>query len=124
MSEEKLNKSEFLEIMKDRTKRYALNSIFIFQKLPKTDEAKIIGNQFLRAATSVAANYRALCRARSKAEFYSKLNIVVEEADEVQLWLELLIESKTSAAPATVKMHKEISEILAILTTARKHTTR
>jgi four helix bundle protein len=61
--------------------------------LPKTEEAKIIGKQLLRSSSSVGANYRAVCRARSQAEFHSKLSIVVEEADESIFWMEVLIEA-------------------------------
>jgi four helix bundle protein len=86
-------KEEFIEKFKMRTKAYSLEAVKIFKKLPKTEEAKIIGKQFLRSALSVGANYRAVCRARSKAEFFAKLSITVEEADEVIFWVEVLIES-------------------------------
>jgi len=68
-----------------RTKRFSLQIIQFFQALPKSTEAQILGKQLLRSATSVTANYRAACRARSKAEFFAKLCIVVEEADETFL---------------------------------------
>jgi four helix bundle protein len=70
------------EILKQRTKQFAIRNIKLFKALPNNDESKIIGKQLLRSATSVAANYRAVCRARSDAEFHSKLSIVVEEIDE------------------------------------------
>ncbi len=76
-----------------RTKKFALENIRFFQRLPKTDEARIIGKQLLRSATSVASNYRAACRSRSKQEFYSKICIVVEESDETLFWLELISDS-------------------------------
>lgn len=82
-----------IEAFKKRTKELALRIIRLFQSLPKTDEARIIGKQLLRSATSVAANYRACCRSRSDAEFFSKISIVVEEADETLFWLELLQEA-------------------------------
>ena len=75
-------KVDFAEKIKTRTKQFALETIKLYKHLPKDYEAKMIGKQLLRSATSVAANYRAVCRARSDAEFYSKLCIVVEEADE------------------------------------------
>ena len=78
---------EFRENFKQRLKQFALRVIKLYQALPKTGEAQVIGNQLLRSATSVAANYRASCRARSKKEFHSKLSIVVEEADETNLLL-------------------------------------
>lgn len=68
--------------LQDRTKRFAVRIVNMFRHLPKTDEARIIGKQVLRSATSVAANYRAACRGRSKAEFTAKLGLVVEEMDE------------------------------------------
>ncbi|MGH9789756.1 MAG: four helix bundle protein [Candidatus Acidiferrales bacterium] len=76
------------EELKKRTKQFAIRVIKLFRSLPKTEEARIIGRQLLRSATSVAANYRAVCRARSKPEFIAKLGLVVEEADESALWLE------------------------------------
>ena len=91
--EERLSNYEFAEAFKLRTKAYALRVIKLVQVLPKSGEAQILGKQLLRAATSVAANYRAACRARSKAEFAAKIGIVLEEADESQFWLELLEEA-------------------------------
>jgi len=67
--------------LKGRTKRFAVEIVRLFRALPRTEEARVIGNQLLRSGTAVAANYRAVCRARSKAEFIAKLGIVVEEAD-------------------------------------------
>jgi four helix bundle protein len=77
--------------LKQRTKRLALRIVVLFRSLPKTAEAQIIGRQVLRSGTSVAANYRAVCRARSKAEFIAKTGLVVEEMDETVFWLELLV---------------------------------
>ncbi|WP_426491852.1 four helix bundle protein [Hymenobacter sp. 102] len=88
MSDE--NKIAQNEAMRLRTKTAALRIIKLYQQLPRSGEAEVLGRQILRSATSVAANYRAACRARSAAEFYAKLCICVEEADETQLWLELL----------------------------------
>jgi len=83
------------EQMRARTKQFAIRVVRLFRALPKTREAMVMGNQLLRSGTSVAANYRAACRARSKAEFISKMGTVVEEADETVFWLELLIETGT-----------------------------
>ena len=69
-------------LLKDRTKQFAFRIVKLFRSLPKEEEGKIIGRQLLRSGTSVAANYRAVCRARSKAEFIAKIGVVVEEADE------------------------------------------
>src|SRR5574341_255353 len=81
------------EQFRNRTKQFAIRLVRLFRSLPKTDEARTIGRQLLRSGTSVAANYRAVCRARSKAEFIAKIGIVVEEADETVFWLELLIDT-------------------------------
>lgn len=80
--------------LKDRTKKFALLIIKLYRMLPKTGEARIIGDQLLRCGTSVGSNYRAACRGRSDREFYAKLCIVVEEADETVFWLELISEAK------------------------------
>jgi len=76
-----------------RTKQFALRIIKAFTRFPKEEAARLIGRQFLRVGTSVAANYRASCRSRSRADFISKISIVVEEADETLFWLELLLEA-------------------------------
>jgi four helix bundle protein len=115
-----MQKAEFVESLRNRTKQFAINSIYLFKELPKTEEARILGKQFLRSSTSVAANYRAACRARSKAEFFAKLCIAVEEADETMFWLELLIETKIFTEEKINKLLRESSEITAILTKARK----
>jgi len=84
------SRAEFNQLLRERTKAAALRIIALYQNLPRTGEADVIGKQLLRAATSVAANYRAACRGRSAAEWYAKLCICVEEADESLFWLELL----------------------------------
>jgi len=116
------SKIEFVQKFQLRTKKYALSAIQIYRILPKTEEGKIIGRQFLRSALSVGANYRAACRARSKAEFFSKLSITVEEADEVLYWVEILIESEILDNNRVSGFVKEGREILAVLSTARKNT--
>jgi len=92
--------------------------------LPNTSEARIIGNQLLLCGSSVGANYRAVCRARSRADFISKVGIVVEEADEAVFWLELLVESIAPTSGVTLLM-KEANEWLAIFAasqlTAKQH---
>jgi four helix bundle protein len=79
--------------LKQRTKLFAIRIVKLFRSLPHTPDAQTLGKQVLRSGTSVAANYRAVCRARSKAEFISKMGTVVEEADETVFWLELLNET-------------------------------
>jgi four helix bundle protein len=103
-----------------RTKGFALSTIRFFQILPKTDEARILGKQLLRAATSVAANYRAANRSRSKQEFFAKLCIVVEECDESLLWLELLKESGITSVENMDLLSKEAEELLRIFSASRK----
>ncbi len=115
-------KNDFATQFKNRTKKFAVEIISYFRTLPKTEEARIVGKQLLRSATSVAANYRAVCRARSKAEFFSKLSITVEEADESLFWLEIISESQINSDIKTKTLMKEAEEILAVLSKARKTT--
>ncbi len=83
----------FNDDFKERTKKFALRIIKLYQALPKTEESRIMGRQILRSGTSVAANFRAATRARSKREFNSKLCICHEEADETLFWIEMLVDS-------------------------------
>ena len=106
-----------------RTKSFALRVIRMFRSLPKTEESRILGKQVLRSGTSVAANYRAVCRARSKAEFTAKLGVVVEEADETVFWLELLVESGIVPEEKIHSLMSEADELLAIFAASR-HTAR
>jgi len=117
---ENVTKVDFVTAIKARTKKFVLDSISFYQTLPKTEEARIIGRQFIRSASSVGANYRAACRSRSKAEFYAKLSIVVEEADETAFWIEILTESQITNSEKAQPLLKEINEILAIVAKARK----
>jgi len=103
------------EEMKERTKRLALRVIRLVDALPKGRTADVIGRQLLRAATSVGANYRAACRARSQAEFIAKMGIVEEEADEVVYWIELLAEAKLFPDEKLSALMGETGEILAIV---------
>jgi four helix bundle protein len=80
--------------LKNRTKQFALRVIKMVRSLPKSREGDVIGKQLLRCATSVAANYRAACKARSQADFISKVTIVEEECDESAFWMELIIEAE------------------------------
>ncbi len=100
--------------LKNRSKRFALEIIRLFRSLPKGEDVRIIARQLLRSGTSVAANYRAACRARSRAEFVAKIGIVVEEADESAFWLELLVESGMIKQALVAPITKEANELLAI----------
>ncbi len=102
-----------------RTKSFALRIIRVFKSLPRNEESRTLGKQLLRSGTSVAANYRAVCRSRSKAEFIARLGIVVEEIDETVLWLELLTESEILSIARLRDLMKEANELLAILTTSQ-----
>ncbi len=110
----------FNEVLRRRTKEASLRIISLFQQLPRTSEAAILGKQLLRSATSVAANFRAACRGRSSAEWYAKLCICVEEADETLFWLELLGDSGIMPKSRLCNLEQEYMEILSILATARK----
>lgn len=101
------NKIKFREEMKLRLRKFVLELIKLCKKIPYSKESNIITKQLLRSGSSVYANYRAANRARSKAEFFSKLSIVVEEADETEMWLDLLIHSEINNNPETIRLHKE-----------------
>ena len=111
----------FREEMKLRLRQFVLDLIKLCQEIPKTKESNILTNQVLRSGSSVYSNYRASNRARSKAEFFSKISIVVEEADETEMWLDLLIHSEISNNPETYQLHSESLEILKIMATIRKN---
>lgn len=117
-----MEKNEFAEYFRNRTKEYAIRAIRLYRSMPKTGDAKVIGNQFLRASTSVAANYRAACRARSKAEFFAKLSITLEEADECLLWLEIMRDTGMFFPEKLSDIIQETSEIISVLAKARKNT--
>ena len=114
-----MNKIDQIEALKQRTKEFSLRIIRLFQSLPKTDEARIVGKQLLRSSTSVAANYRAACRARSDAEFFSKISIVVEEADETLFWLELLVEATIIEKHLLTSLMDESEQLVKIMNTIR-----
>jgi four helix bundle protein len=102
------------EQLRQRAKQFAIRIVRLFRSLPKTDEARIIGKQLLRAGTSVAANYRAVGRARSKAEFVAKMGVVVEEADETVFWLELVVDTGIMPEAQMKDLLAEANELLAI----------
>jgi len=112
---------EYREKLKQRTKSFALRVIKLFQSLSKTTEAQVIGKQMLRSATSVASNYRAACRARSNAEFHSKISIVIEEADETMFWIELLSEANIVKQELLNCLYQENEELLKIMVVTRKN---
>ena len=106
--------------LKTRTQKFAIEIINLIKKMDSSQSSKVISNQLLRAATSVGANYRAACRARSKADFISKINIVEEEADECIYWLELIEMAKILETKDLENLLKEASELTAIFTASGK----
>jgi four helix bundle protein len=106
--------------LKDRTKQFAYRVIKLNRSLPRTMECEVIGKQVLRSATSVAANYRAAQRARSRAEFASKLGVVVEEIDETLFWLECISDNSIFPKEKMGELIKEANELVAIFAAARK----
>ena len=110
--------------LKKRTKLFALRILKLVAALPKTIAGRTIGGQLARSGTSVAANYRASCRARSKAEFLSRLGVVEGEADESALWLELIIEGGLMKSSLVKPLWVEANELVAIMTSSRKTAAR
>ena len=108
--------------LKSRSMQFGIRIIALFQSLPGTVEAQIIGKQLLRSATSIAANYRAAGRGRSRAEFFAKICIVVEEADETLYWLELIRESKIFSDVRLEELLLEANELVRIFSATRKTT--
>ena len=102
-----------------RTKPFALDLIRLVDGLPRSTARDVIGRQLVRSGTSVAANYRSACRARSPADFVAKLGIVEEEADESQLWLEMLGEAQLMRAEALASLVREADEIVRVVAASR-----
>ena len=108
------------EEMKTRTKQFALRVIRLVESLPNGKAANVIGNQLLRSGTSVGANYRASCRAKSTADFVHKLSIVEEETDESIYWMELLVEGKIIKENLLENLMNEADQILSIIVSSIK----
>ena len=102
------------EVLRDRTKRFALRIVGMYRALPRSEEARIIGKQVLRSGTSIGANYRAACRARSRAEFVAKLGVVLEEADETAFWLDLLRDAGIFSDQKLQRLIREANELVSI----------
>jgi four helix bundle protein len=111
--------------LKRRTKAFALRILKLVDALPKTTAGRALASQIVRSGTSVAANYRAACRARSTADFIAKMGIVEEESDETLFWLELLEESELVSATKLAAIKQEANELIAItiasIKTARRN---
>ena len=102
--------------LRQRTKDFGLRVIRMWKQLPNTTVAKVLGKQLLRSATSVAANYRAACIAKSEADFYHKIKICQEEADESILWIEYLIEGEILPEHKLSSLLDEARQLAAIMT--------
>jgi four helix bundle protein len=111
--------------LQDRTKNFAVRIIKAFARLPKDEAVRMIGRQFLRSGTSLAANYRAACRSRSAADFISKISVVAEETDEPLFWFELLVEAELAEKNLVGPLMNECDELLKIfsasLATAKRN---
>ena len=106
--------------LRERTKQFAIRVVRLFRALPSNQEAQVIGKQLLRCGTSVGANYRAVCRARSRAEFIARLGVVAEEADESVFWLEMIIDTKVLNPKLVEDILKEARELAAIFSASLK----
>jgi len=106
--------------LKARTKQFALRVMKLVDSLPRTIQGRVAANQIIRSATSVAANYRAACRARSRAEFIAKIGVVEEEADETAFRLELIIDSALLTQTRVRPLLTEAGELVAIMAASRK----
>jgi four helix bundle protein len=109
-----MNALDKAEELKNRTKTFAIRIVALFRSLPRSTDAQVLGKQVLRSGTSVAANYRAVCRARSQAEFIAKMGVVVEEADETVFWIELLCATGIVKPQRTQSLLNEANELVAI----------
>jgi four helix bundle protein len=110
--------------LQDRTKSFALRVLTLIERLPNTIGGRVLANQLARSATSVGANYRAACRARSRAEFASKLGTVAEEADESLYWLELIRDGNFVPGKPIASLVPEADELTAIFTAGRRTSSR
>jgi|SRR5579863_1160009 len=106
--------------LKKRTKRFALRVIRLYSSLPKTTEAQVLGKQVLRSGTSVGAHYREATRARSTAEFVSKIECGLQELEETVYWFELLVESRIVAESVLADLLREAEELTAIFVSSVK----
>ncbi|MFL6444323.1 MAG: four helix bundle protein [Candidatus Sulfotelmatobacter sp.] len=108
------------EQLRDRTKAFAVRIVRLYRSLPYRADAQVLGKQLLRCGTAVAANYRAACRSRSRAEWLAKIGIVLEEADESVFWLEMLSDCEVVPLEKLKLLIGEAHELRAIFTASRK----
>jgi four helix bundle protein len=120
-----LEKEIFIEGLRKRTRKFAVDVIIFCNSLKTCKASSVITYQLVKSATSTGANYRAVCRARSKSEFFSKICIVVEEADESEYWLEIIYEAGLSNDNEELKrLTKEANEITKIMAKAKNSSYR
>ena len=118
-------KEIFIERFKKRTRKFAVDVIIFCNSLKTCKASSVVTYQLIKSATSTGANYRAACRARSKSEFFSKICIVVEEADESEYWLEIINEANLSNDRGElIRLTKEANEITKIMTKAKNSSYR
>jgi four helix bundle protein len=108
---------DFNQIFRERTKRFSIEIIKTVSELPYSDAISIIRKQIIRSSTSVASNYRAVCRARSEKEKFAKICIVVEEIDETQFWLEIITELEYIENKKLLPLSIECEELVKVMTT-------
>jgi four helix bundle protein len=108
------------EELRERTKRFAVRIVKLYKSLPYRTDAQVLGKQLLRCGTSVAAHYRAACRARSRAEWVAKIGLVVEEADETVFWLEMLVDCALAPEEKVKDLLNEARELSALFTASQR----
>lgn len=114
--------SEFADNLKNRTKQLAINALAVLENVQFSNVTSVLVKQLTKSVTSVGVNYRSALRAKSKADFISKISVVIEEADEALYWLELLYETKKNNESDFEKLHKETNEILMIMSKTKSTT--
>jgi four helix bundle protein len=112
------------EELRQRTKQFTLRVMKVVEALPDTPQGRVIAHQLMKAGSSVGANYRAVCRVRSRKDFINKVGVVIEEADESAFWLEVIGEGGILKAPLVEPLLREANELVAILTAARRTAVR
>lgn len=106
--------------LKERSKRFALRILNLAERLPRSVKGRVLSDQIARAGTSLAANYRAACKSRSRAEFIAKMGVAEEEADEAQFWLELICDGHLISPKRVLDLQREARELTAIFAASRK----
>jgi four helix bundle protein len=114
--------SEFADNLKNRTKQLAIDTLMVLENVQFSNVTSVLIKQLTKSATSIGANYRSALRGKSKADFVSKLSVVIEEADETLYWLELLFETKKISQSDYENLHKETNEILMIMSKTKSST--